>query len=529
VTLQVKTDYFSRQVAIFINQAMVILYLIFMKLTGHSISADNILHIAIISLLFFDAAYISYKNIKNNETLTNFLFLLLLSAWQFILLLFESSALSKEISIILITLTFYQTTRFLLSFLFQESAYQYQKMIILFLKGTCIAAISGKLISDRLFAILFMVQNIVALCCLMSVIKVHWQRVKFVMLSQKKQLKISMIFVVVPFSCYILMFHNQPNYLENLLSYLMIMLSFVSIHSIVFKYRPAQEEYFTLNKGNQLILIISGIVVFGIIGSLLNLPIMTSAVLIHSGSLIVQLYYLLAYCQIVKERAIYGEKIDQKHFYSYSLAQIKREENLKKYFSNFLHDEILQDLLSIKNMMGKTDRPQVKELVVSTLEQLNSSIRSQMQEYHPTMLKSLTLKENIQNLLDTVSHTFPWVHCKLRLDCNDKIFLVEPYNLIIYRIIKELATNALKHSGAGEVDIILLQKNGIIGLTVADNGKGLDKTDYHCASHKGLASINEQVSLLDGKMEITSTGANGTRISITMPMKGEDSYESFID
>ncbi len=524
-----KTDYFSRQVAIFINQAIVILYLIFMKLTGYSISVDNMLHIALISLLFFDAAYISYKNIKNNETLTNFSFLLLLSAWQFIFLLFESSALSKEISTILITLTFYQTIRFLLSFLFQESAYQYQKTVILLLKGTCIAAISGKLISDRLFAILFMVQNIVALCSLMFVIKVHWQRVKFVLLSQKKQLKISLIFVVVPFSCYILMFHNQPNYLENLGSYLMIMFSFVSIHSIVFKYRPAQEEYFTLNKGNQLILIVSVIVVFGVIGGLLNLPIMISAILIHSGSLIVQLYYLLAYCEIVKERAFYGEKIDRQHFYSYSLAQIKREENLKKDFSNFLHDEILQDLLSIKNMMGKTDRPQVKELVVSTLEQLNSSIRSQMQEYHPTMLKSLTLKENIQNLLDTVSHTFPWVHCKLRLDCNDKIFLVEPYNLIIYRIIKELTTNALKHSGAVEVEIILLQEKGIIGLTVADNGKGLDKTDYHCTSHKGLASINEQVSLLDGKMEITSTIANGTRISITMPMKGEDSYESFID
>ena len=137
----------------------------------------------------------------------------------------------------------------------------------------------------------------------------------------------------------------------------------------------------------------------------------------------------------------------------------------------------------------------------------------------------MTLKETIQTLLDSLAENS---NAAILLDFQDTLFLVEPYNYIVYRMIQELAANALKHSGASRIQVALAQESAIITLRFSDNGIGMRPDFCSRPGHRGLSSIQEQVSLLDGKMEIHSTPQSGTRISIAMPMRGEDSYESFI-
>lgn len=176
-------------------------------------------------------------------------------------------------------------------------------------------------------------------------------------------------------------------------------------------------------------------------------------------------------------------------------------------------------------MIHKAERPEIRQLLFDTLTELTTSIRFQMQTYHPNLIKSLTLKENIQNLLDTMEENHS---TKIRLDCNNDIFLVEPYNVLFYRMIKELVTNALKHSSATHICVLLVQEDGRITLKVTDNGIGFKPFTYKSGSHQGLASIGEQVSLLDGTMNIQSTIGGGTSVVISMPMNGGDSYENFV-
>lgn len=54
-------------------------------------------------------------------------------------------------------------------------------------------------------------------------------------------------------------------------------------------------------------------------------------------------------------------------------------------------------------MMKKADRPEVQKIITETLDNMNTYIREQMQDYHPTLLPKLTIKENYQNLLDGIS------------------------------------------------------------------------------------------------------------------------------
>ncbi|MCB2341052.1 sensor histidine kinase [Clostridium estertheticum] len=213
-----------------------------------------------------------------------------------------------------------------------------------------------------------------------------------------------------------------------------------------------------------------------------------------------------------------------------NIIQIYKEENIKNDFSNYLHDEVLQDLLSIKNMIYKLDKPQVKEIIVETLEALNNSIREEMQEYHPIMLKTLTIKENLSSLLNMIKETYHRKKIPISFVCDDNLFLVEPYNLILYRMLRELVTNAFKHSKCIQIDVFLSQKKEKVELVVEDNGIGLDNIqNIDIKNHKGLASIQEQVRLLGGCIQIDSKKPSGLRVTIQITMRGDNSYEYFIN
>ena len=89
----------------------------------------------------------------------------------------------------------------------------------------------------------------------------------------------------------------------------------------------------------------------------------------------------------------------------------------------------------LKNLVRKADQIEIQRLLEDTLRKLTSSIRLQMQAYHPKLLKNLTFKENLQSVLDSITNDSDTL---VVLDCRDDIFLVEPYTMLICRFAREL-------------------------------------------------------------------------------------------
>lgn len=100
--------------------------------------------------------------------------------------------------------------------------------------------------------------------------------------------------------------------------------------------------------------------------------------------------------------------------------------------------------------------------------------------------------------------------------------------MLICRFARELTVNALKHSHAARIDVKLQQEHDMILLQVSDNGTGFSRAPDENILHHGLASIQEQVAFLNGKMKIRANPGGGTNISLLIPMKGEESYASFV-
>ena len=100
----------------------------------------------------------------------------------------------------------------------------------------------------------------------------------------------------------------------------------------------------------------------------------------------------------------------------------------------------------------------------------------------------------------------------LRLDASQEHHLL--------RIGLEALTNALKHSGAGRIEIVLrFQANGTT-LVVQDDGCGMGQPAQDPSSrHFGLQGIRERVDKLGGVLSIDSTPGRGTSVSVTVPAR----------
>lgn len=515
-----KRKYMVRQSLMILNQLLLIVFLCVMNTIGAAIPAENIVHIVLLTFLFWDGYYISGKNVKGNPVLSQFAILLVLFGWHFGLSLFGSYSLTDMASVVILPICLYQLVNFVQAFLFQGANYKGRKVFLSGIAILCFVATISFFLNREWFYILYNIQFLVSFVWCIAISVIHRKRVWFVLRSQRKQLLFSVIFVLLPFICYMTAFSRKENYVEQMGLYLIVMLTFVSIHSIIFWANHQQKPFFSLSWPATAIFLLLGIASFSLIVWLFDLPILTAITLIYLLVFWGLLYRLLMFWKAskLKNNAVPS-------FYEYTIAQLKHEEALRKEFTNYLHDDILQDLLSMKNLVRKAGHIEIQQLLEDTLRKLTSSIRSQMQAYHPKLLKNLTFKENLQSVLDSISNDSDTL---IVLDCKDDIFLVEPYTMLICRFARELAVNALKHSHATRIDVKLQQENDMMILQVSDNGAGFSPPPDDHSIHHGLASIQEQVSFLNGKMTIKENPGGGTNISIFIPMKGEESYASFV-
>ncbi len=88
---------------------------------------------------------------------------------------------------------------------------------------------------------------------------------------------------------------------------------------------------------------------------------------------------------------------------------------------------------------------------------------------------------------------------------------------IVYCCAGELVNNSLKHSGAKNIDVQLVQGGDYVALTVEDDGCGFDEKSV--VKGIGLKNIRERVASCGGKMDIVTSSGKGTETTIEIKTK----------
>lgn len=216
------------------------------------------------------------------------------------------------------------------------------------------------------------------------------------------------------------------------------------------------------------------------------------------------------------------------------IIQIKNDE-LRKSLSLYLHDEILQNILALKNLSEMLQTPQLqeKELILNTFISLTNSLRDKMFDIYPSTLINLSFYNSISILcekMETSSLAFPNVSIQLfmEIDLIIPVYLRFP----LYRTIKELIQNSLKHADASTISVTIKSGTDKLSMKVEDDGIGIDLNEYlqrKGHSNTGLLSIKQEINLLNGQFLIDNHRKIGACFQIKLPLNEENrvKYENY--
>ena len=203
-------------------------------------------------------------------------------------------------------------------------------------------------------------------------------------------------------------------------------------------------------------------------------------------------------------------------------AIIRTEEREREKFAKNLHDDLGPLLSSIKMYINSiiSVTPEKQKFIV---EQLNEIAREAIQstkeisnDLSPHVLKNYGLIAAIESFSRRVED-----HIKVDFTTNitDDRFS-EEIETSLYRIIKELFNNTIKHANASKISlkITLLEKR--LKMLYSDNGSGFNKkeTERKESGGMGISNIISRVRSLKGTHSLSTMQNKGIKFELEIPL-----------
>jgi signal transduction histidine kinase len=194
-----------------------------------------------------------------------------------------------------------------------------------------------------------------------------------------------------------------------------------------------------------------------------------------------------------------------------------------------LHDSFGQDLLLVKikleellALLPTEDRAPLAE-IIAIVASLIHQTRTFIEKLYPEQVCQMGLNRALQYLAEEMRkrHRMP---CTVKLDGLPRR-MKDEIQQVLFRAVRELLFNVVKHARASRVKIVLARKAGLVLIEVCDNGRGFNRhksvlSDVSIGRF-GLFSIRARLAPLGGDLRIFSRVGRGTRAIITLPMDAE--------
>ena len=186
-----------------------------------------------------------------------------------------------------------------------------------------------------------------------------------------------------------------------------------------------------------------------------------------------------------------------------------------------LHDEIGQLLTglmlrseTLSRRVPEDFRPQVEELREAAREAAEE-VRVIARRLRPEALDELGLQSALLGRI-TAMEKRAGIRVARRLDRN--LPLSDEQELVIYRVAQEALTNVIRHSGAENASVDLVNRDGSVVLEVRDDGVGLP-ADVDRDSN-GIRGMRERALLVGAHLDVRRQEPRGTAVRLELPVEG---------
>lgn len=184
-----------------------------------------------------------------------------------------------------------------------------------------------------------------------------------------------------------------------------------------------------------------------------------------------------------------------------------------------VHDGVIQDLfavgLGLQGTAARTGEGELQEQLVGAVGKLDeciSALRGVIFDLRHTEFQSDLVheaRELVEELAEPYTASIRFTPATALPD------LPERSAETVLAMIKESVSNALRHSGAGAVQVSLSATGGMIRIVVADDGSGFDPDNV--ARGMGLSNLERRAAEAGGTLSIDTAPGAGTRLAIEIP------------
>lgn len=209
---------------------------------------------------------------------------------------------------------------------------------------------------------------------------------------------------------------------------------------------------------------------------------------------------------------------------------LRTEEKERMRFSNDLHDGLGPLLSSAKISLSALSKDNLndtqKEIVdntASVIEEAVRSLREISNNLSPHILKDYGLSRAIGSYVNKLNALHPAIKSRFSTNLKDERFDID-VEVILYRVICELISNSIKHSGGSEINLSLLFDGRNVVLNYSDNGRGFNPNAV-MDTGMGLSNISSRVNSLKGSVEILSQEGKGMRAVVSVDVSQRKSGE----
>jgi signal transduction histidine kinase len=116
--------------------------------------------------------------------------------------------------------------------------------------------------------------------------------------------------------------------------------------------------------------------------------------------------------------------------------------------------------------------------------------------------------------------------CIVCKDCDYQLDNMQSINL--FRIFQEALSNVARHSGASKVEAEYRPGNGVVVLSICDNGSGLPQGHTPATNSFGIRGMRERVGQLGGQIKFDSPPGGGLCVTVQLPLAADNNGTAMI-
>ena len=196
---------------------------------------------------------------------------------------------------------------------------------------------------------------------------------------------------------------------------------------------------------------------------------------------------------------------------------VAAEEQERRRIARELHDEIGQGLTAALlqlEIATKAAPPELAPKLSGAMESVRGSLeeaRALASRLRPEALDDLGLVSALSSLGNRLAEQ---TGIDIQLDLNSDLPKLRPDDeIVVYRVAQEALTNVLRHARTGRVEVCLRSLDGVVRLSVVDDGVGLGRS----AAGGGMRGMRERALLIGAKLEVKSRTGAGVAVTLDVP------------